>query len=689
MKCYDSERSNVVASFAKKCVPLEFSQEIELNFVIPVSHHMAPTFPKVFLVRFPWCGRFVRNGCMLFRLLAAVGIARVSMRPACARLSEGCGFDPDHLNVSVEAMSQRPSSSMASSSELWVTPESSTRVRGLRAGFSPSHAGGPVSPLVPRDSETEACLSQVPVVKRRRISSKRSDPPRIPIDGNLDVAAWKREWAQVLVGWEHRSQRSKYSLIYQRFMRWAHSVYATTRPNDPALEQWQKDCVKFHQKGIILDKAWVNPLKLHMLRVTSAPDQVFGWAEATWPPVEQFIGEFFSEAERRSASFLLTYNGDWGLMDPEAVKDLSFKTMDDVVEHLRKHKWVQDLFEELKAWTMEKEKEHKPFKCACALEICPDTWDESSTIRVHAHVFLMYQSRTRLCGKPCMWNFKGSGAHLDGGDGRAAKKGRNQHTSWAGMFYLTCGKVSTILSWTRARPYKDFPVRPQWIQNLLQKEQLTYAKAKVLLIDAASCTTRKLQDLERWKEEKDKLAIEVRVIKLQHAYKSTLKAFRVVPDVNTFLEKYSTWEPRPTPLGRKKICVLHGPTGLGKTEYVRSFFPVGGLLELNCADMQSVCLNGFDVKTHQAILWDEASAKLVVKNRKLFQHPLQWVDIGHSPTGQHVKRYWLNDCVSFVASNHWFSDLLLLSDDDRNWLEGNTVVVDNTEHLCPAMAGGA
>ena len=77
---------------------------------------------------------------------------------------------------------------------------------------------------------------------------------------------------------------------------------------------------------------------------------------------------------------------------------------------------------------------------------------------------------------------------------------------------------------------------------------------------------------------------------------------------------------------------------------------------------------------HQAILWDEASASLVSNNRKIFQHPLCSVDVGHSPTGAHVKRYYLGNCCSIITTNKWYEDLKKLSVSDQQWLEANTVV---------------
>ena len=103
---------------------------------------------------------------------------------------------------------------------------------------------------------------------------------------------------------------------------------------------------------------------------------------------------------------------------------------------------------------------------------------------------------------------------------------------------------------------------------------------------------------------------------------------------------------------------------------------MGAVLELNCSNLKDICLSGFDCLRHRAILWDEASAALVSNNRKVFQHPLCIVDLGHSPTGAHVQRYFLGNCCSVITTNKWYEDLKKLPAGDQKWLEANMVVFD-------------
>ena len=67
---------------------------------------------------------------------------------------------------------------------------------------------------------------------------------------------------------------------------------------------------------------------------------------------------------------------------------------------------------------------------------------------------------------------------------------------------------------------------------------------------------------------------------------------------------------------------------------------------------------------------------MVLANRKLFQAPAAWVDLGHSPTGRDVYRVFLNEAVLVVCSNGWSAQCeQLQSDDDKEWLQKNSVLV--------------
>ena len=137
-------------------------------------------------------------------------------------------------------------------------------------------------------------------------------------------------------------------------------------------------------------------------------------------------------------------------------------------------------------------------------------------------------------------------------------------------------------------------------------------------------------------------------------------------------------------LPRKELLVLGGPSKRGKTQFVLDLFPPKKVLELSCAGLKDVCLTGFDALLHQCIIWDEGTPHLVAKNRKVFQHPASWVDLGHSPTAQHVYHVYLNDSVSVVATNCWREEVVKLSSADQDWLAEKRLVLSVTSPLWKA-----
>ena len=525
--------------------------------------------------------------------------------------------------------------------------------------------------------------------RRRRLTRKQPAAGQgrawIPVPDALpghDAYATGPSWLDIESEWPNMKHRHRYKTIDNKFRKWTMRVCMNLCEADPGLERWQQDCFKMNRRGVVLNKDWVNPLKHEFLLRTQAPASLISWSEAVWPCTEHFYTTNGKREFNRSATFLFTFQGDWGYPVIGEEDLVNLRTIDDVVQWCQQEQQVSQLWRELKDYVLERQTRHHVWEVGCALELCNKTWTESRTVRVHAHAFLMFQCCVRLPGKVSVWRFKGSPPHNDDTP-LAVKRARNQHTCWSGMFYCTVGKIGTIHSWGSVEPFLDFPVRPQWVTNLLQKEKITYRQARTLTIKTTTCTVRKLADLDRWKQATSEDALEIRVQERQNLLRATHRPFRVVPEVVRFLRAYDTFgEPR-APLARKKICVLYGPSRMGKTEYVRSLFAQGSVMELNCANMKDVCLVGFDHNAHRCILWDEATVSLVVQNRKVFQHPCALVDLGHSPTAQHVRRYWLNDAVSFLCNNTWLSDLQKLTPEDREWVESNSVVVPVFEHLAP------
>ena len=211
---------------------------------------------------------------------------------------------------------------------------------------------------------------------------------------------------------------------------------------------------------------------------------------------------------------------------------------------------------------------------------------------------------------------------------------------------------------------------------MIEGGKIDYEEAHRELVRGGKGLVRRLADLDCWHKARQKGFVHEMVSNAQAACRAKLHKFPRVPVVDAWLHEATK------PLQPRKRClVLQGPSRTGKTEFVRGLFALGSVLELNCAGVKDICLDSFDCLRHRAILWDEASASLVSNNRKIFQHPLCTVDLGHSPTGSHVRRYFLGNCCSIITSNKWYEDLKKLSAGDQAWLEANMVVFEVQQPL--------
>ena len=127
---------------------------------------------------------------------------------------------------------------------------------------------------------------------------------------------------------------------------------------------------------------------------------------------------------------------------------------------------------------------------------------------------------------------------------------------------------------------------------------------------------------------------------------------------------------------RKKFLVLSCPSQLGKTQFVLGLFGAGATLEVSCAGASHPPLRNFDSQVHNCVIFDEASPKLVLTYRRLFQAPNCEVIIGQSPTNQSSYPVYLNDTALVVCSNTWHLELPALPEADRSWLQANMVYVE-------------
>ncbi len=126
------------------------------------------------------------------------------------------------------------------------------------------------------------------------------------------------------------------------------------------------------------------------------------------------------------------------------------------------------------------------------------------------------------------------------------------------------------------------------------------------------------------------------------------------------------------------LLVLRGQSCTGKTIWAKCLFDDSqAVLEIICASCPEPDLRDFRPSTHKAILFDDASAEMVLRQKKLFQAPPTAVRLGCSTTNCHAYDVFVSGVAMIIASNTWKSDLAQLGrKEDAEWLKKNSIVVE-------------
>ena len=146
--------------------------------------------------------------------------------------------------------------------------------------------------------------------------------------------------------------------------------------------------------------------------------------------------------------------------------------------------------------------------------------------------------------------------------------------------------------------------------------------------------------------------------------------FKTLPVVQEFLEHLKVVR------SRYKFLVLYGRSGTGKTSFVRMLTgDPTEVYEVNCASGQEPDLRPFRHFKHKIVLFDEATPELVLNQKKLFQAPACFLQMGSSTTNCHAYSVYVSGTGLVVCANTWMERLLRLSPADQEWLNSNTFTV--------------
>ena len=391
----------------------------------------------------------------------------------------------------------------------------------------------------------------------------------------------------------------------------------------------------------------------------------------TWATVQFSMRDSAENAVFRAKTAFLTYNGDWGKVPVD--KYVPLLSIDRTCSQLRSDPKLHQLWADIVTYTQWLCGLVGAQQWACSVELCSKTY-EGGELRVHCHVFLKKDNGRMTVTDHHIWKFRESRPYVTGDE--TGFRFRGGSNAWAAAYYVQAPKIGVLYQAGSKRPFESYPVSQKWIFQLVQMEKITYKEARSELIKTGEGLCKILPDLDKHQAELTSGRLLKRASEVQELLATTASRSVCVPEVEAWKVKYGqgVWR-------RKKFLVLEGKSGTGKTEFVRSLFGPDKTLELNCAGIGAINLRDYRPLDHKVVLCDEASPSLVLANRKLFQCPPCWIDLGHSATGSLVYKVWINDSLFVIATNRWMSALDELVQEDREWLQANQVYIHVTEPL--------
>ena len=572
-------------------------------------------------------------------------------------------------------------------------------------------------PQADRDMDTPPLIP----VKRRRLVSKTHDPqwtgPRSPSVASEAIASRNDDIEDILAepfasldldedllgegDAESPGKPVQYRRFYGFFWRWIRrqrNLSGSLHRLKTLKQHGNLRKLSADQKAVCV-KDWAEKDDL-------APAEIKTWAMETFERKKNDVAGVAKWLDQTSV--LLTWNGDWGCFRLEEAlgrdEVLEYPQLSEVCSALASHprvaslkKSFEDLCEDLTANYFFQDFAFSFEVCTTTFEEGELAWRESregagaepvagepslenlsepvagkpslpvrpeagTPVRLHVHAFFRSGSRIRA-QRPYDWYFLGSCPIKSS----TQVVGSKRRTSNMGLYYLQCPKIGSVLAAGNTVPFSSYLVNGEWVMNLVQQGKMDPDTARKEIIRTAKNLPRLLQGLDRYIKEREDLIMLDEIRRTMEELKKQTVPFRVLPAVNEWKNSFETLQ------FRYKFLVLEGPSKMGKTEFCKSLSPC--LLEVDCSNAESPDLKEYQPKQHTAVLFDEASAKMVIRYKKLFQSGAFWVTCCGSSTNMFSYKVWVHRKMLIVSSNKWSFEVDAMPKTDADWLSANSVVV--------------
>jgi hypothetical protein len=429
----------------------------------------------------------------------------------------------------------------------------------------------------------------------------------------------------------------------------------------------------------------------------------------------------------RLHSILLTYNGDWGLLPAELCFDTgSVSSTQQGVARLRTHTAVSLMFEDflnhcraharlfnVASWSVALEAccgaDWSPERCQVSAQPLGTQSAERCT-RVHFHMFWAWGAQRCPTGVDFP-AYRESRPHLSQPSlkGRAARGRHAAMNEMHGHYYCMAPKTSSVLSaTTSALSAQPSGLRSGWIYALYADGKMTADTALAEVVRNRRDVGRVSAQIQEAERAASTLVLQRLMQEVQTRVCASAQPRRFVSLVEeTFLSQFERF------MDRRRFLVLTGPSGMGKTDYIRGLaadpFIVQGIrgrargqsaecgapsthvpfaagealfeVAASGGGSQLPDLKGLNPMVHGWLLVDEGTPEMVLSNKRLFQGKSGFSVVGVSSTNCYALPVASWGVRIVIACNDWRERSAALAEPEREWLTTNSIVVDVLEPL--------
>ena len=181
-----------------------------------------------------------------------------------------------------------------------------------------------------------------------------------------------------------------------------------------------------------------------------------------WKLLRDMVEKFRDGHDRRmvnAKSCLLTWNGDWGIMDQHSEVSQGTR-MPELVEAMRNTEQAKVLWSECQAYCQGLHESLRAPIWSLCLELCKRTWETRGVLRLHLHIFLASPEKLRTRREEVL-EFRGTLPVRSGITGSSHLSGKSRcRINDSGDFYVQCPKVGQLWSQGCRAMFEDFQVKP-------------------------------------------------------------------------------------------------------------------------------------------------------------------------------------------------------------------------------------